>query len=130
MVCQKLRITFQGRLSVGSLNVRGLRQRKKRCAIKRYLDDKNIDICILQETHSTSLDEITWTNEWKGHWAFSHGSRNARGTAIWSRTEELNKVHDDNEGRLLKVKVGNMPLEIIGVYAPTQDKGVEQLRFF
>jgi hypothetical protein len=37
---------------------------------------KNIDICLLQETHSMVKDENTWKNQWGGNVIFCHGAHN------------------------------------------------------
>jgi exonuclease III len=43
---------------------------------------KSIDVCLLQETHSTDRDEATWRNEWGGDILYSHGGHDSRGVMI------------------------------------------------
>ena len=69
-------------LNVLSFNVRGLRLETKRISIFQYLIRKKIDICFLQETHSTERDENIWRNEWGGEVKYSHGTSQARGVMI------------------------------------------------
>ena len=64
-----------------SLNVRGLRNHVKRCAIFNYCRSR-ADIILLQETHSCPTTENRWQLEWGGSILFSHGDTNARGVCI------------------------------------------------
>ena len=94
-----------GKYAIATLNVRGMRNKKKRCTIKRYLDHQDISICVLQETHSTVGDEQEWTKEWNGEWIFDHGTKTARGIAIWSRMEKMTKTHVEGDGRLIMAQI-------------------------
>ena len=52
-----------------SLNVRGLKNKKKRSSIFSYLKDQNCHFYFLQETYSEPKDEIVWKSEWGGEMA-------------------------------------------------------------
>jgi exonuclease III len=52
-------------LSLATINVNGLRDKKKRDLVFNWLVAKKIDVICLQETHSTKDDLIRWQNEWK-----------------------------------------------------------------
>ena len=49
---------------IGTLNCRGLRDILKRKKLFSWLREKNQDLFLLQETHSTAGDEVTWEREW------------------------------------------------------------------
>ena len=52
-------------LSLATINVNGLRDKKKRDLVFNWLVAKKIHVIYLQETHSTKDDLIRWQNEWK-----------------------------------------------------------------
>ena len=112
-------------LSILSLNVRGLRDYKKRRKIYNWLHKHNIQrgISFIQEAHCTLKDERTWTNMWRGKTFFSHGTNQSCGviTLIGCEVEfELfDKVLDD-KGRfiILYCKLQGDYLVLINSYAP------------
>ena len=65
-----------------TLNVRGLGSKDKRAVVFKFLKMNAYDIVCLQETHSNTNVEQQWLMEWGSKIIFSHGSTNARGTAI------------------------------------------------
>ena len=106
-----------------SLNVRGIREKNKRTSIFHYIQNKQVDLCLLQETHATSDDENEWVNEWKGKIYFSNGTSRARGTMILIRPGfdlVVHNVEKDSLGRFLYMNVStqNSNLHIINIYAP------------
>ena len=116
-----------------SVNVRGLINFKKRQAIFNWLKRLKYDIVFLQETHSTSLVEKQWENEWGNKTFFSHGSNNSRGVCILFKSGldfAVNESIVDRQGRyiFLKVMVGDRPYNLLNVYAP--NKTNEQVAFF
>ena len=54
-------------LKVGSLNINGGRDRLKRALIKEVLQQKKLDVILLQETHSDQENEINWGLSWEVH---------------------------------------------------------------
>jgi exonuclease III len=50
-------------LSLATINVNGLREKKKHDLVFNWLVAKQIDVICLQETHSTKDDLIRWQNE-------------------------------------------------------------------
>lgn len=88
----------------------------------------------LQETHATSNSENMWRQEWGGPAFFSNGTRNSRRVAILMNRDLSFRVlnsKSDREGRLICMDVGMKGgVYTIGtLYAPTRDKGKEQLEF-
>ena len=123
-----------------SLNVRGLRDRKKRREIFNWLktvyDGGNCYV-FLQETHSVSNDEIEWQTDWESKIVFDHGSSKSCGVAILFPMSCKNDKYDiisyDNNGRKIGVEIfSENDLEsivLLNVYAPTRDKVNEQSTF-
>ncbi len=68
-----------------SLNVRGLRESKKRREIfrwlKRYYNAKKC-FTLIQECHTVKKDEELWKKEWGANIIFSHATTNSKGVAI------------------------------------------------
>ena len=107
-----------------SFNVRGLRCVNKRRAIFDFYRNK-CDILCLQETHSTSEDEVIWSAEWGGKILYSHGTSASRGTAILFKNKQLNCEENINEkdGRATScvITVDGVRIMIICIYGPNDD---------
>ena len=68
-----------------SLNVRGLRDSKKRRELFRWLKhflDGAKSIIFLQETHSVDQDVLVWEKEWCAKIVMSHGKTNIKAEAV------------------------------------------------
>ena len=86
---------------LASLNVRGLRNIKKRKIIFSWCRKVKSDIIFFQETHSTQEFEKQWEREWGGKVLFSHGANNARGVLILVRNGfdfNVDTVKTDTQG--------------------------------
>ena len=59
---------------VGSVNVNGAREGKKRASIFETAKIKKVDVLFLQETHSDGGNEADWRKEWEGEAILSHGT--------------------------------------------------------
>ena len=57
---------------VYSINVRGLRNDRKRREVFRFLKRKAYDIIFIQESHSSPEAERVWEKEWGGKCLYSH----------------------------------------------------------
>ena len=120
-------------LYVLSLNVRGLREIKKRKAIFMYLKKKKADIIYLQETHSCNASEKQWKRDWGGEIIFSHGTNSSKGVAILINPVSkctIDQVLCDPGGRYIvaNVKMSDKCFNLINTYAPNDDK--DQVKFF
>ena len=63
-------------LKLISINVNELRDNKKRSVIFNWLKEKLFDICLIQESHCVSQDDVnTWSKEWKGKSFWSPGTK-------------------------------------------------------
>ena len=113
-------------LKIGTFNVRGLRNNKKRQKIFKYLHSKKYDIVLLQETHSTPEVERSWRIQWGGEIIYSHGTNLAKGNMILLKrniTVNVDKTIVDDEGRWSSVCLNteNAKIILMNIYAPNVD---------
>ena len=69
-------------IKVGTFNVRGLNDKKKRNDVFSWLKKGKYDICLLQEVHSTKSIENHWESEWGYKGFFNSYDGKTRGVAI------------------------------------------------
>lgn len=69
--------------TIGSLNARGINDKRKRMGIFNWAHEKRFDILMLQECYSCENVESEWADEWGGVCLFSHGSKHSRGTMMF-----------------------------------------------
>jgi exonuclease III len=120
------------KLKIRSLNVNGIQCQKKRDLVFNELTKYSNDIILLQETHSSALDERNYKNKWGTNTYFSHGTTSSRGVCIiipktFKGNSEL--IFADLEGRILIVKI---TLEgedyiICNIYCPISSAETEQI---
>ena len=106
-----------------SLNVRGLRNPRKRRSIFSYLKDQNCAIYLLQETFSQPQDELIWKTEWRGKIRFSHGSNHQKGVAIFINplfeiTFENSWEDEDCRIVLINACFKTFKFSLCNIYAP------------
>ena len=96
-------------LSPATINVNGLRDKKKRDLDFNWLVATSIDVICLQETHSTKDDLIRWQNERKncggGSSFFNCGTSDWRGVEILLSKkfkENVEFFNQNNSGRILR----------------------------
>ena len=111
-----------------SYNARGLNDPTKRREVFHWLKTKQAHIIFLQETHSTKETESLWFADWDGEIIFSHGTSQARGTAIlFSRNtpKSLSQSLIDKNGRyiVLDMDINGLKLTLCNtcIYAPNND---------
>ncbi len=113
-------------LKLCTFNCRGLQDYCKRRKVFHYMRSIDSDIIFLQETHSAIYDEKFWKTQWGEHAWFCSYSSNSRGVAILIR-KSVKVVFDDSfcdpEGRflILSVKMNDLPVLLVNVYAPNHD---------
>ena len=124
--------------SLLSLNVRGLRDSKKRREtfrwLKRFHNGEN-NIIFLQETHTLAHDISLWEKEWGSKIYISDFRSNSRGVAILLPKNfnfVIDNVNISSDGRKIILNITNDQTSycLINIYAPTQDMEIEQLTFF
>ena len=117
------------KLSLITLNVRGINSSRKRRAIFRQLHRKNASIIFLQETYSTNNLEKAWSNEWGSKIYFCHGSKHSKGVAILFNPKfrvEIEQQIQSEDGRILILQVQVDDLKHI--YTPNDTSS--QITFF
>lgn len=120
-------------MKIGSLNIRGLNEVKKRRVVFDWINKQKMDIMFLQETHSSVAQERYWRGEWGGELYFSHGATNSRGVAILvskKSTVNVDDYHCSSDGRLVivKVKQNDKFMYLVNIYVPNVEKA--QIQFF
>ncbi len=118
-----------------SLNVRGLKNETKRCYIFKWLNNKKVDFCFIQEAHSEKQYEAKWRLQSKYDIIFSHGTNNSAGVAILITREkdiEILQEERDASGRIVLVRIkhnNEQEYTLVNVYAPTKTSVNTQLQF-
>ena len=110
-----------------SLNINGAGDVKKRLAIFEYIKSFNRDIILLQETHTTIVDEVPWKLLWRGEIIFSHLSSNSAGIAILFKpmlhiTDLKSKSIFDGRCIHVSFTMYDVTYNILNIYAPTDGK--------
>ena len=112
-----------------NLNVRGLQDRNKRCAVFDYFTLHKGDFVFVQESHSQAENMKIWEREWGGKIIASHGDTNARGVMNmignkFNKMSKVQKVSRDKEGRLLicDVNIDDQIYTLINIYGSNYDK--------
>ena len=111
-----------------SLNVRGLRDNKKRAAIFTWLLKQKEECIFLQECHcATSADADQWGKEWDGKTYWALGTTDSRGVAILFKRNAVASlnvldINCDVSGRYLVIRLCKQEcnLTICNVYAPNK----------
>lgn len=109
-------------LRIGTLNINGGRDRNKRAVLAELSRTKNIDVFLLQETHSSADNEAEWGMTWRGQFFLSHGTNLSAGVAIlFSQHLHLTNVLacEVEQGRIQVVQatIRDIPFVFINVYA-------------
>ena len=120
-------MSTQMKISILSLNVRGLRNQVKRRSIFRFLKDQNCQIYLLQETFSEQKDEPIWKSEWGGTIFFSHGSTHSKGVSILINPSSKLNVEvtgKDLDGRIVSINLiyNSAKISICNIYAPNDSQ--------
>ena len=121
------------RLSILTLNARGLRDSNKRSNLFYWLKLKQADITFLQETYWTNDLTNKIKQEWAGELFLSPGTQHSKDTAILFKTNTsiklLNK-HISEDGRiiLINVQIEDKTFTLVNIYAPNST--TEKKTFF
>ena len=92
------------------------------------LNNREIDITLIQETHSTPESSRKWKNEWTGISIWHSGPvPKSSGVAIlFKQKSEIEIIHinKDKEGRIIQciIKYEQEILQIINIYSPTNPR--------
>ena len=110
-------------LKLLSLNVRGLRNQRKRRSTFAYLKDQNCAVYLLQETFSQPQDELICKTEWRGEIFFSHVSNHQNGVFILLNLLFDIKIENswgDQDGRIVLINAyfKAFKFSLCNIYAP------------
>ncbi len=112
------------KLSLATINVRGLNDNKKRKTIYQWIRDKRINISCLQETFATKGVIKKFERDWKGHsFHAPSNSNHSRGVSILVHKnfdfKLINKHYGDDGRRIMvNIETQNKTVCIINAYAP------------
>ena len=105
-----------------SVNARGLRSDSKRIRLRSHLEDRGVDICVIQETHfDSSFHEDILSGVYEPFSAFFDGrSRGVTWLVSRSLKASCTLVFSDPQGRLcvLDITIKGKVFRLIGVYGP------------
>ena len=110
-----------------TMNVRGLRDDKKRKEMFLFCKKMRYDIMFMQETHLEQCDEVIWRNEWGHQMFFPHGDNFSKGVAILVNKNvnvQWKNIVRDPKGRYIvcDVVIDEKQLNLVNVYAPNEDR--------
>lgn len=118
-------------IRIGTLNARGLRDKRKRNQIFSFLKSKRLDLVLIQETHGTQEIEPAWCTEWGGEIYFSHFNSASRGVMILcSSAIKVRSSCSDTSGRWVRIEViiQDMVFTLFNLYAPNNER--EQIEYY
>ena len=98
---------------------------EKRKALLEHFKLYNVDIVLLQETHSSEKTQTTWEKEIGRRTVWSHGNSQARGCAIIVMNKKIQVLNSgkDTMGRMvyIVIKIAEQTYVIQNLYAPNED---------
>ena len=111
-----------------TVNVQGIRNKVKRNSVFEWLKNKNVDICLLQETHCHLRKESKiWEKEWGGKCLWSFGTNRSKGCAVLFKNNFIHKYENvliDPNGRYIIFDLicnNDTVYKIVNIYAPTTE---------
>ena len=114
------------KFNICTLNVRGLGSKQKRNQVFQWLKNRNVSICLLQETHITNHQESNIKVEWGDHFFLSGSSNNSQGIGIFINPNLVFKFISHTNivnGRLqaLHLQIDEKDIIIINIYGSNLD---------
>ena len=110
------------KLKILSLNVRGLRKKKKRCALFRKFKTENFDIISLQETHLSKTDNSLIMREWGSSFHIAEGSNSSKGLlTLFGKNIDFSNTACvlENERCLIShLAIDDATFAFVNIYAP------------
>ena len=119
-----------GSIECISLNIRGIRNTRKRKRCFRAIKDRKTDIICLQETYVTDDVIEQWKRDWGGELLFFEGTNHGKGLVILIRKGfPFNFTIELREDRILAVRIkAEKDIVVYNVYAPCERR--ETVDFF
>ena len=114
------------KITIMSMNCRGLGDLKKRRDVMQYIKKKGYSIVFLQDTHLTPQSTVYFDSLWCGKAFHSCFSSRSRGTSILLHNKlqyNLIKVEKSECGNLviLNCKLNNESFLFVNIYGPNED---------
>ena len=114
------------RITVMSMNCRGLSDAKKRRDVMHYIRNKNYHIVFLQDTHLTAKSIPNFDNLWRGKSYHSCFSSRSRGTSILINTNLQHSIIAEKRSEcgnfvLVACTIHNESYLFVNVYGPNED---------
>lgn len=114
-------------MKIASVNVRGLRKRKKRLSVFRQLKRQKCQIILLQETYVNKNDVKQWSNEWGGLIYANCYTNNSRGLVVLFQNRldvQCDEIQGEYESRIQNItcKIENEEWRIVNLYAPNGER--------
>lgn len=108
-------------LKFSTINVAGLRDEIKRKSIFRSLENSDLNVIALQETHCDKESKKKWKKEWTGKSVWTNYSSAEAGVAfLFSKNTDVNIIDEetDNKGRILRVtvEINNCKFQMLNFY--------------
>lgn len=112
------------KVSLVSLNARGLKNNLKRQSMFRYFKKEHFDIVCVQESHITSKDAHIWEKQWGGKIVFHEGTSHSKGQLIlfskrfMLNVEKIEIIHSQERLLVANIKHSDYEFTLANVYAP------------
>ena len=110
------------KLNLISMNVRGLRNAKKRRALFYSFKKENYDVISLQETHLTKADKEIISREWGPNFYIAEGRSNSKGLlTLFGKSVQFNDTSvllEDSRCLIFLLNSFGVKLLIANVYGP------------
>ena len=110
------------KLKILSLNVRGLRKKKKRYALFRKFKTEHFDIISLQETHLSKKDNSLIMREWGSNFHIAEGSNSSKGLlTLFGKNIDFSNTACvlENERCLIShLAIDDATFAFVNIYAP------------
>ena len=117
-------------MHVFSVNVRGIRSKKKRLQFFRLFKKLNYDIICIQESHITKEVAEQWRKEWAGELVYTEGTGHSAGQLILIRKGFdciVNLEHSSERILVVDVEINNHHVAIMNIYGPQPN--IEKIHF-
>ena len=113
-------------ISFLTLNVRGLRKRKKRHSAFRWLRKQKCDFVFIQEAYVQEKDFAQWRCDWGGEFFSVCDSVHSKGLIILfsskCQAKVLNVIKDDMKRYIfVKVEIDNVKYNLWNFYGPNNE---------
>ena len=113
---------INARLKIISLNVRGLRNKKKRRTLFRKFKSDKYDIICLQETYLSKKDIYDIRNEWGINFHLAEGTNNSKGLiTLFSKYIDFSNIeciHASERCLISNITIDGTLFAIVNIYAP------------